>query len=521
MPAPPLASQRLLPAEPASLRVQRRRLASALLAVMAPMAAQAATLVVTSPDDTDAASPATCTLRQAILSFNIGSLVGACQNSGGPFGIDDSLTFAASAISGAATPGTVTLADSADSTGGLGGTLVISAARLTIDGSEWRGTGSGQYADGVTIARPEGAAHAFGVLRGTAPAGGLLELKGLALRNGDALPPLCGGRREGGGVCMEAADLAMVDSRVSGNRAGYGGGGIASLGGALVLTRCTIDNNAAYLGGGVHAGSAATVSASRITENGEWAVSHGGGIHAAGTLAVVDSTISGNTGKRGAGLQVGASASLLRSIVSSNQAYYSGGGLHVLDGAGMVLDQSTISANSARYVGGGAHAEGTLNAINTTIAGNQAAQGGGGVYLAPAATLQLDHATLASNGTGGAGGGIGGTGTGAIDRSIIAGNSAASGADIDAGVAWSGSANLVGGEPVDLGPLQDNGGPTPTMLPGAASAAIDAIATAACMQAADQRGVARPHGAGCDIGAVEVVPDRIFADGFEAGPPPG
>ncbi len=60
-----------------------------------------------------------------------------------------------------------------------------------------------------------------------------------------------------------------------------------------------------------------------------------------------------------------------------------------------------------------------------------------------------------------------------------------------------------------LGPLADNGGPTPTqaLLPG--SPAIDGIPLADCVDAfgdpitTDQRGVPRPQGAACDIGAYE------------------
>lgn len=65
-----------------------------------------------------------------------------------------------------------------------------------------------------------------------------------------------------------------------------------------------------------------------------------------------------------------------------------------------------------------------------------------------------------------------------------------------------------------LGALADNGGPTPTRLPQTGSLLIDA---ADCLDApfpvpTDQRLVARPQGARCDIGAVEVVPPP---------PPPG
>ena len=79
--------------------------------------------------------------------------------------------------------------------------------------------------------------------------------------------------------------------------------------------------------------------------------------------------------------------------------------------------------------------------------------------------------------------------------------------------------NLVTGDP-KLGALAYNGGFTPTFLPGAGSAAIDAGKDAGC-PATDQRGVARAQGAHCDIGSVEVVAyDRIFADNFDGTPTP-
>ena len=61
-----------------------------------------------------------------------------------------------------------------------------------------------------------------------------------------------------------------------------------------------------------------------------------------------------------------------------------------------------------------------------------------------------------------------------------------------------------------LGPLQANGGPTQTMALGAGSAARDAADDAICaappVNNLDQRGVARPQGAHCDIGAYEAKP---------------
>jgi len=67
---------------------------------------------------------------------------------------------------------------------------------------------------------------------------------------------------------------------------------------------------------------------------------------------------------------------------------------------------------------------------------------------------------------------------------------------------------------IKLGPLQDNGGPTMTMLPLPGSAAIEAIPPPACAtlsSARDQRGLPRPLGVNCEIGAVEVQDTVVCA----------
>ena len=54
-----------------------------------------------------------------------------------------------------------------------------------------------------------------------------------------------------------------------------------------------------------------------------------------------------------------------------------------------------------------------------------------------------------------------------------------------------------------LGALANNGGPR-DLLPLTGSPLLDAIPPASCGAAVDQRGITRPQGTGCDIGAVEV-----------------
>jgi hypothetical protein len=82
---------------------------------------------------------------------------------------------------------------------------------------------------------------------------------------------------------------------------------------------------------------------------------------------------------------------------------------------------------------------------------------------------------------------------------------------------------LIGGSDPLLGPLQNNGGPTKThaLLPGspAIDAGNDAVCAADPVNGLDQRGVARPQGASCDIGAYEaIVPTVNFPVSGNAPP---
>jgi hypothetical protein len=75
------------------------------------------------------------------------------------------------------------------------------------------------------------------------------------------------------------------------------------------------------------------------------------------------------------------------------------------------------------------------------------------------------------------------------------------------------------GDP-NLGAVADNGGPGLTRLPLTGSPLIDAIPVASCQAdgaagiTTDERGVFRPQGAGCDIGAVEVIPAVVALPTF-------
>lgn len=490
----------------------RRSLVAALLIALAP-ATPAATIAVTTPDDASALDDeATCTLRQAIASMNAGALAGGCAHAapGIAFGSDDTITFAPSSLAGATLPGTITLEDPG---GATGGTLLISANRLLLDGSDWRQSPYG----GVTIARPDESTQAFRIMCDTAEAGGSLTLKGMNLRNGSATDSQCGGAADGGGLSIPSADLELTASTISGSSAQNLGGGIHAQSGTVTLTDSLVSGNSAYRGGGIHVGSGTlTLAGSTVADN--YALRGGGILSDSATLALAGSTIRDNSARRGGGLfaESGAQA-LTGSRIEDNWAYYDGGGIYAANGT-LTISGSTVDGNAARYSGGGLYAlAGTLNLSNSTISGNSVFRVGGGILCH--GELALLHATVSQNGAGQTGGGIDGSGHGRIEGSIVAGNTQASGSDVNLGGPWSGEHNLLDAANLALGPLQDNGGPTPTMLPDAGSAAIDAIAAADCGATTDQRGVTRPQGAGCDIGAVEVVADTIFADGFDPPSP--
>ncbi len=82
--------------------------------------------------------------------------------------------------------------------------------------------------------------------------------------------------------------------------------------------------------------------------------------------------------------------------------------------------------------------------------------------------------------------------------------------DLGNNISWPSDNNCPGAQAdPKLDTLADNGGPTKTMALLAGSPAIDAGNSETCT-AADQRGVTRPQGESCDIGAYESAFVNVF-----------
>jgi hypothetical protein len=146
-------------------------------------------------------------------------------------------------------------------------------------------------------------------------------------------------------------------------------------------------------------GTRAVVSGVTIT-GGTAGTSSGGGVANLGVLAVITSTLIGNTAKNGGGLYNGPSAwlALVDSRLDGNVVTVTGGGL-VNDGGKVTLSGASVMSNTATYgAGGGIANTGALTVTGSTISGNTARLGGtqgGGIYNT--GTLKASNSIFSGN----------------------------------------------------------------------------------------------------------------------------
>jgi hypothetical protein len=156
------------------------------------------------------------------------------------------------------------------------------------------------------------------------------------------------------------------------------------------------------------------------------------------------------------------------------------------------LTNVTFSGNSANYLGGGMLTGGNPSLTNVTMSGNSANQDGGAIYNASSNNLIVKNSILWGNIAPNGAQIYNESGAAIVSNSIVEGG-------------YESGTNIITADPL-LGSLQNNGGYTQTMALGAGSSAIDTGDTTTCA-VTDQRGVTRPYGAGCDMGAFELEYD--------------
>ena len=239
------------------------------------------------------------------------------------------------------------------------------------------------------------------------------------------------------------------------------------------LTNVTFDDNhatngAALSNDGTNGNSSPILT--NVTFNGNSSLANGG--------AIFNQGLDGN------------SSPILTNVTFYNNSAGSGGGAMFgnpgpTGNSSPVLTNVTFHGNSATY-GGALYVVSTIT-LNNVIAWGDSAEFGPEIYRALAGTSVLaSHSDIQGSGGSGAG--------------------------------WQASVGVDLGGNIDadplLGGLANNGGATLTLLPGAGSPAMNTADDATCAST-DQRGQGRPQGPHCDIGAVEVIYNEIFADGFD------
>ncbi len=276
------------------------------------------------------------------------------------------------------------------------------------------------------------------------------------------------------------------------------------------ISGLTIANGSDKGSGNIYNRGTLTISKCVITGGIPGEGANGGGFfnNPSAVLVIKDSTISGNdagpVGSGGGIFNMG-TLTVLTSTITGNKAEKNGGGIFNQTAAGakaIILTNSTISGNDAGTTGGGMWSKGPVIMRNATVTNNTAKVSGGGIELDPASTLDIGNTLITANTAAsapfdliaeGQGGNV--TDRGSNFISAIAGAFPLMPSDI------------LKNSSVVLGPLADNGGPTKThaLLPG--SPPVDKGNIDLCADPnvgnLDQRGVARPKGAGCDIGAYE------------------
>jgi hypothetical protein len=189
-------------------------------------------------------------------------------------------------------------------------------------------------------------------------------------------------------------------------------------------------------------------------------------------------------------------ASTLNANVAGTSGQALGGGIYVSGGGPHTIFNSTIAGNrvnGATARGGGIDVDTTLTVTAATIARNSA-KIGGGIYVEGGATTL--KATLLGLNT-------------APDGANCSQNVASAGRNLVASTLGCAFAS-VGTDRLNVLPkielLRSNGGPTQTIELKAVSPAVNAIPFGECPFNRDQRGVKRPQGTRCDIGAFERRP---------------
>lgn len=232
-----------------------------------------------------------------------------------------------------------------------------------------------------------------------------------------------------------------------------------------------------------------------------------GAIDSRGVLTIEDCTFDQNS--RGI-LSSNSAITITGTTFNDNGPAAGGGGAIVQESGGTLnITNSTFHGNESSVYGGAIQVDaGSMTLTNVTIADNAAQLSGGGIFYHDSATVQIRNVLLDNNLR---------LSDSQVENCAGPGMLISNGNNMENGnsCGFSLPGDFPNTDPL-LGLLQDNGGSTYTQALLGGSPAIDAGSSTGC-PATDQRGIVRPVGVTCDIGAYEstdvpTVDDRYVSE---------
>jgi hypothetical protein len=335
---------------------------------------------------------------------------------------------------------------------------------------------------------------------------------------------------DGGGVYARRGGIQVFDSIVSSNLVDGSGGALGSTGDILVV-RSHIDGNTTDGdGGAIYTDEDGDVTVIDSTVDGSTADGPGGAIFTLdGDVTIVGSRLNGNRADdRGGAISAEADLTVINSTIARNAAVaHVGGGIWSRDDT--FITNSTIANNYAEGQGGGILAAGSLGLVNSTVVDNTAPVA---ANLGVGEDLRAFGSIIGPADTAPGGGQVRPTET---NCQLSSATSFGFNVVSDDSCKLDHPDDVVDeGDPL-LGGLAHNGSIGESQLPLPGSPVLDLIPPDECGFSpfghdlegeqhlgqfgidplapieVDQRGVDRPQGAGCDVGAVELAAGEAAA----------
>jgi len=321
----------------------------------------------------------------------------------------------------------------------------------------------------------------------------------------------------GSGVSCDNSSPEFYNCHIYSNVASIEGGGIYCAHESMpVITNCIFyDNNAYNKGGGICCEADSSLIITKCTIANNRAGSDGGGIYCYySSPSITNSVISSNNANKGGGIYFyHCSPAVTNCTISDNISIYNGGGIFCHHSSPEIINCS-INGNMTESDGGGIYcAYSTPIIINCSITGNIAEREGGGIYCSRSSSPEITNCTISSN-------------TAVFDGGGIHCNDDSSSPIISNCILWNDSPQEISVEgensPVitysdiyqktDVYPGIGNINANPSFVGSdvgnyylmADSPCID-MGTSTNAPSEDKEGIARPQGAGTDMGAYEYV----------------